>query len=208
MHFLQSALVQQIHNQLHLVHTLEVGDLRLVAGLDQGLETAHDKLGKPATEHGLLAKEVGFRFFPEARGENAGPCTPNPLRVREGPRLRIAGGILGNGNQTGHTTTGLVLAPHEVAWPLGSNQHDVEIGSRLNLTVVDIETVREQQRGALRQIVFYVAVKLSLCHVGYEESNEPRALDCLRRRLHVETVIGCLRGGLAVGPQAYDHVEA
>ena len=51
-----TALVDQVNDQLHLVADLEVGHLRLVAGLNQGLETVLDQLGDTAAKHGLLTE--------------------------------------------------------------------------------------------------------------------------------------------------------
>src|ERR1035437_6228978 len=42
-HAAQAAFVDQIHDQLHLVQALEVGNLRRVAGLDQGFEAFLDQ---------------------------------------------------------------------------------------------------------------------------------------------------------------------
>ena len=49
-HVGEPALVEQVDDQLHLVHALEVGDLGLVAGLDQRLEGGLDQVRDAAAE--------------------------------------------------------------------------------------------------------------------------------------------------------------
>src|SRR5665647_1910020 len=58
-------LPHQVDDELELVQALEVGDLRLVARLDQGVEAGRDELGGATAEHGLLAEEVGLGLFGE-----------------------------------------------------------------------------------------------------------------------------------------------
>ena len=56
-------LVHQVDDQLHLVQALEVGHLRLVAGLDQRLEPGLHQRGQPAAQHDLLAEQIGLGLF-------------------------------------------------------------------------------------------------------------------------------------------------
>ena len=66
-HPLDPLLVHQVDDQLQLVQALEVGEARVVAGLDQGLEAGLDQLGGAAAEHRLLAEEVGLALVLEGR---------------------------------------------------------------------------------------------------------------------------------------------
>ena len=59
-HLGEAALVDQVDDQLQLVQAFEIGDLGLVAGLDQRLEPGVDQLGRAAAEHGLLAEQIGL----------------------------------------------------------------------------------------------------------------------------------------------------
>ncbi len=85
-----------------------------------------------------------------------------PVRVGEGASLRFAGGILRHGDQAWHAAALFVLAADKIAWALRCNQHDVEIGARLNQLVQNVEPVSEQQRRALLQIRLDVFVELPL----------------------------------------------
>src|SRR5712691_4261401 len=58
-HVRETALVEQVDDQLHLVHALEVGDLRLVARLDERLERCLDQVRDAAAQGRLLAEEIG-----------------------------------------------------------------------------------------------------------------------------------------------------
>ena len=72
-HEVEAAAVHQVHDQLELVHRLEVGELGLVAGLDERLEGhLHEGRGA-AAQDGLLAEQVGLGLLGERRLEDAGP---------------------------------------------------------------------------------------------------------------------------------------
>ena len=47
--------MHQVDDQLELVQALEVGHLRVIAGIDERLKAGLDQLGGAAAEHGLLA---------------------------------------------------------------------------------------------------------------------------------------------------------
>src|SRR5581483_4381461 len=64
-HPAQPAFVNQVDDQLHLMQTLEVGDLRLISGFHQRLKTFLDERCETTAEHRLLAEEIAFGFFPE-----------------------------------------------------------------------------------------------------------------------------------------------
>src|SRR3954447_12764864 len=70
-HPLDTALPDQVGDQLQLVQALVVGDLGLVAGLDERLEAELDQLCDAAAEHGLLTEEIGLGLFLEARLDHA-----------------------------------------------------------------------------------------------------------------------------------------
>jgi hypothetical protein len=58
------------------VQHLEVGDLRLVAGLGERLEAVLDELRHAAAEHGLLTEQVGLGLLGERRLDDAGARPP------------------------------------------------------------------------------------------------------------------------------------
>ena len=94
---------------------LEVGDLRLVAGLGEGLEAVLDQLGDAAAEDGLLAEEVGFGLFGEGGLDDAGAGAADGLGVGLGEVPGVAGGVLLDGDDVRDAAAGFELAAHGVA---------------------------------------------------------------------------------------------
>ena len=93
-HAAEPALVHQVDDQLQLVQALVVGDLGLVAGLDQRLEAGAHQLCRAAAEHGLLAEQVGLGLLLEGRLEDPSPSGADPDGVCERDFARMPGGIL------------------------------------------------------------------------------------------------------------------
>ena len=103
-HEVQAAAVHQVDDQLELVHRLEVGELGLVAGLDERLERHLDQGRDAAAQERLLAEQVGLGLLLERRLEDAGPgradrrgrrrgrgrgrCRTRRARRRTGPARR------------------------------------------------------------------------------------------------------------------------
>src|SRR4029077_3619260 len=108
-HLGESALVEQIHDQLQLMQALVVGDLGLVAGLDQGLESLHHQLRGAAAQHRLLAKEVGLGFLGEGGLEYPAARAADAVGIGEGARVRLAARVLGDREQAGDAGALLVL---------------------------------------------------------------------------------------------------
>src|SRR3954454_4022646 len=79
----QAALVDQVDDQLELVHTFEVRDLGLIAGRHQRLEPVADQLGDPTAQHRLLTEQVGLGLLFEGRLDDAGPRAADPVAVRQ-----------------------------------------------------------------------------------------------------------------------------
>src|SRR5882757_3312786 len=131
-HLLQAALVHQVHDQLQLVHALEVRDLRLVTGLDQRLETGLDQRGRTTAQHRLLTEQVGLGLLGEGRLDHAGPGAADALGVRQRQREALAGRVLLDRRDTRHTAALLVLAAHQVARALGRDHAHVDTGRRLD----------------------------------------------------------------------------
>ena len=51
-HVRHAALVEEVDDELHLMHALEVGDFGLIPRLDQGVETGLDEFRYAAAENG------------------------------------------------------------------------------------------------------------------------------------------------------------
>ncbi len=152
-HPADALLIHQVDDELELVQALEVGQARVVAGVDQRLVAGADELGEAAAEHRLLAEEVGLGLLAEASLDDAGARAADALGVGEGQRPGVAGGVLVDGDQPGDAASLLELATHEVAGALGRHQRDVHLGGRRDLAVVHREAVTEEQEVARRDAV-------------------------------------------------------
>src|SRR5215212_8555052 len=89
-HLLDAALVDQVDDQLQLVQALVVGDLGLVAGLDERLEPELDQLRDTAAQHRLLAEEVALGLLLERRLEDPGAAGTDRGGVGERELARLA----------------------------------------------------------------------------------------------------------------------
>jgi hypothetical protein len=127
------------------VQALEVGDLGLVTGLDQGVEPGLDQFGHPAAQHHLLTEQVRLRLFGEGGGERAGPGSADRLGVGQRQRPRAAGGVALHGDQHRHPPALGELAAHQVARPLRRDHAHVDAIRRRDELVADVQPVREEQ---------------------------------------------------------------
>ncbi len=114
-HLAEAALVHEVDDQLQFVHTLEVGHLLAVAGLNERLVPLFDEAGDAATEDGLLAEEIGFGLLAERRLDGTRPRTADPLRVGQCLLFGVTGHVLIDRHETGCPLVGLVVPADEVA---------------------------------------------------------------------------------------------
>ena len=104
-----------------------------------------------------------------------------PLAYASASRLRVPGGVLEDGDQTGRASTLRVGPAHQVARALRSDHDHVDPRGRHDLAEVDREAVGEQQ---------HVAGLKPGCDVGAVELAHE-----LVRGEHHHQIAGC--GGLA-----------
>ena len=77
---------------------LEIGNLRLVSGFDQSLESLFHQGCQPSAEHGLLAEKIALGFFFECCLENSRARGSDAIRIRERQLVRVSARILMNGD--------------------------------------------------------------------------------------------------------------
>src|SRR5687767_8890552 len=70
-HVRETALIEQVHDQLQLVHALEISNLGLIAGFDQSFERSLDESGGATAQNALLAEQVAFGFLLERGFDHA-----------------------------------------------------------------------------------------------------------------------------------------
>src|SRR5690606_32597745 len=208
-HLGDAALVEQVHDQLQFVQALEIGDLGLVAGLDQGVEALDDQLLGPAAQHGLFAEQVGFGLFAERGLKQAAGRSADALGVAHGAVTRLAGRVLLDGEQGGDAPTARELAADQIARALGRDQDDVHVVARGDAVVDDREAVGEQQGGARLGVrLDDVAIDLVLDHVGGQGGDDVGAANGLGRLGRGQAVLGRMLPACAALANADDHVVA
>ena len=127
-----AALEHEVDDELELVQALEVGDLGLVARLDEGLEAVHDELRRTAAQHGLLTEQVGLGLLGERRPDAAGAQAADRLaRTTSASVPGLAGASCSTATQHGDAAAVDVLAAHQVAGTLGRDHDDVGAGRGL-----------------------------------------------------------------------------
>src|SRR4029079_6344160 len=138
----------QVDDQLQLVEALEVSEARVVAGVDQRLETGLDELARAAAEDRLLTEEVGLDLVLEGRLDDAGAGAADPLRVSEDEIAGDARLVGVAGNQRRDAAVLLVLAADEIPGALRRDEPDIDARRRLDLVVLDRKAVGEHEQVA------------------------------------------------------------
>ena len=158
---------------------LEVGDLRLVTGVGEDFEAHFNELVHATHQHILLAEQIGLGLLGE--GGLDGACTQRAqsLGVSQAQRPGLAIRILLHSHNDRDAAAGGVLTTHDVARALRSDHEDRVVLGRLDVAVVDVETVSESQSSARLQVrlnLFLVNLSLVLVrqqnhdHVGFGDS--------------------------------------
>ena len=122
-------LVNEVDDLLHLVADLEVGDLRLVTSLDQGLKASLDQVGDATAQDGLLAEQVGLGLLGEGRLDDAGAGAADALRVRQSQLPGLAGSVHLDGDDIRGALALHVGLADLMAGALGGDHDDV-VGPR------------------------------------------------------------------------------
>ena len=191
------------------MQALEIGQLRLVAGLHQGVEAGLDQRGEPAAEDSLLTEEVGLGLLFEGRLQHTGHRRADAARVSERAGARLAGRVLVNGEERGHAHPLFEEPAHDVAGAFGRDHGDVDVGRRQDLAEVDVEAVGEHQRAAWPQVgLDRLVVEPLLCLVGHEHHHQVAQLDGPFDRFDAKVLLlGCFPG-LAAFVEADHDIDA
>ena len=151
-HEVEAAAIHQVDDELELVHRLEVGELGLVAGLDERLEAHLDERRDAAAQDGLLAEQVGLGLLGEGRLEDARPGRADRPAVGQDAVARGARRVAVDGEQGRHAAAGPIDRAEQVARALGRDHPDVDDAGRVDPPEVDVEAVGEHQQVAGAQV--------------------------------------------------------
>ena len=187
---------------------LEVGDFRLVASLGQHVEAEVAELVHATHEHVLLAEEIGLGLFLEGGLDGAGAQSTEGLGVGQGQSPAVATRILLDGHDDRHATASGVLTTNDVARALRGNHEHRVILRRLDVAVVNVETVGEGQGSARLQIRLNVLL-VDGCLVLVRQKNHHNVSlgNGLANRLDLKALLLGELHGLGGRTQADDHVD-
>ena len=207
-HEVEAAAVHEVDDELELVHRLEVGELGLVAGLDERLEGhLHEGRGA-AAEDALLAEEVGLGLLGERRLEDAGAGVAERPRVGEDARPGRPGGVLVDGEEGRHAAAALVDGADEVAGALRGDHPDVDTLGRGDPPEADVEPVGEQDERAGPQVRGDVRVPGGLLgRVRDGDHHDVGPGDCRAGVEHLEAGLLGKRPALRARRQPDDHPD-
>jgi hypothetical protein len=179
-HVGKAATIDEVDDELELVEDFEVGALGLVAGFDEGLESALDEGADAAAEDGLLTEEVGFGFFFERGLEDSGAGAADALEVAQIEGVGVAGGILVDGDEAGDAAAFGEDFADTMAGSLGCGEADVDVPGGDDGLEVDVEAVsEEEQRAGLEVGGDFIGIQFGLGLVGGEDHNHVGPLGCL-----------------------------
>ena len=144
-HVRKTTLLYQINDQLEFMHALKVSYLRLVTGLNEGLESSLDESRHTTTEHRLLAKQVRLSFLCKRRLKDSGASAADPFRVSQSSLLGVPGYILIHSHESRSPLTLGVNLAHSMPRRFGRYHANIYALRGHNLVVADIEPMREHE---------------------------------------------------------------
>ena len=130
------------------MHALEISRLRLVTGFHQRFESSGDQGGDAAAEDGLFTEQVGFGFFLERCVQHAGPGATDAPCISQADFTGHTAAVLMNSQQTGDAGTFGILAADQMTGTFGRDHEHIDVGSRLDLTKVNVEAVGKRESSA------------------------------------------------------------
>ena len=80
-HVTEPAAIDKVDDQFQLVHALEIGDLGLIARVNQRLKAGLDQFADSAAQNGLLTEKVGLRFLAKVGLDHSAARGPDRGRV-------------------------------------------------------------------------------------------------------------------------------
>ena len=197
--------VEEVDDELQLVHDLEVGHLGRVARLDEHLVAGDDQLVQRSDEHGLLSEEVGHGLGLERGVDDAGSGATDVVRVGESQLMGQARRVLLDGQEHRHAATVDEALSDEVAWALGCDHEAVDAIWDVDQAVVDREAVCERDGVAGLQLRRHVVREdRRLLRVGSQDHHDVGPGGGLVDRHDAEASLG----GLRSAARAFSQTDA
>ena len=144
-HVTQTALIKQVNDELQLMHTFEVGDLRLVSGSDQRFKSGLYQRADAAAQYRLLAEQIALGLFFERGLDDAGLEIARRPSISKSILFRATARVLMHRQERRHPNPFNKQFAHAVAWALRGDHRNVNQGGRDDLTEVNVEAMSEHQ---------------------------------------------------------------
>src|SRR6266404_1178623 len=151
-HVAEAAAIDEVDDQLQLVHAFKVGHFGLVACVDESVEAGFYQLADASAKNRLLAEEIGFGLFGKCGFEDACARAAEALCVGESERLGFTGGVLLDREKCGCSAAFSEYFANTMAGSFGRDHGDVHVCRSFNRAEANIEAVREHQRLACGEI--------------------------------------------------------
>ena len=172
-HASKAALIDQINDQLHLVHALIVSIFRIITGLTENFKSDLHKFGDASAQHSLLSEKISLRLFAERCLEKSCTAAADPVTIGKSNIAAVAGVVLIYSIKTGNTAADLILRAYSMSRAFWCNHKNINVGRGDNSLKMDIESVGESKRFSFTQIrenVLFIHVCLFL--IIYENHND------------------------------------
>src|ERR1044071_10221101 len=97
------------------METLEIGELRLIAGFHQSFKSFFNQFDGSAAENHLFSKKISFRFFFEGRLKNTSPRGADALAKSQRAVGGMARHILFDGEKSGRASAFFIGSSHQMS---------------------------------------------------------------------------------------------
>ena len=165
-HVIKPTLIDEVNDQLHLVHAFKICGLGLIARLDQRVESRFDERADSTAEHSLLSEKVGLGLFRERRLHHACARPANGFAIGERQLLCSARRVLMNRQQRRRSAPFGEHFAHAMSGSLGSDHGHIDVFRRMDRAVADVEAMRKHEHLARSQIRRnLLLVDLRLCGI-------------------------------------------
>ena len=189
-HSSETALVDQIYDQLHLVDTLKVCISGIVASLNQRLKACLHQCTYAAAQHSLLAKQIGLCLSAEGCLKHTGSCSADAERICQCQILSLSGSVLLYSDQTGHTFALLILASYGMSGSLGRDHGNVNVCGGNDTAEVNIEAMCKHQHISGFQIrLNVILIKVCLLLIIDQNHDDVSLLCCLCGSIYLKALL-------------------
>ena len=134
--------------------TLEICHFRFISCFYQCIESCFHQLSNAAAENCLFTEEVSFSFFFKGGFKNTCSACTDTARISQCIILCLSGSILIYSDERRYTFSFNILTSYSMSRSFRSYHDYVNIFLRLNLLIVNIESMGKHQNIAFLHVLF------------------------------------------------------